>query len=180
MNTTSKKSKKNFAFRFFVSIVLVYVIGNVVLFLINPYSSAWHYENHKPVPIEVMQPGDSALSLSQITDVMAAIDLAYGARKPTAQEQAGIVAIQGVAIVFFPSTFALNMKSFMGYIGPATSDQQAFTLSVKQRYNHLARLAVNRGMKDDGYLFTEESSLSKENAESFESLRAAAGNKETK
>ena len=180
MNITSQKSKKNFASRFFVSIFLVYVVGNVVLFLSNPYSSAWHYENHKPVPIEVMQSGDSALSLSQITDVMAAIDLAYGARKPTAQEQAGIVAIQGVAIVFFPSTFALNMKRFMGYLGPANSDQQAFTLSVKQRYNHLARLAVSRGMKDDGYLFKEECSLSKENGESFESLRSAAGNKETK
>jgi len=158
-----------------LSIILAYLVGNVVLFLVNPYASPWHYHTHDPVPINVVQPGDSALSLREITGVLAAIDLAYDGRKPTALEEARILALQGVSLVFFPSTVALIVKDFIGYMGPATSEQMAFTLSVKQRYNHLARLAVSKGMKEDGYLFKEEPGQSKENAESFESLRSVAG-----
>lgn len=165
------KSKTNWILR----IILAYVVGNVVLFLVNPYSSPWHCKTHHPLPINVVQPGDSALSLREITGVLADIDLAYAGRTPTAIEEARIVALRGGALVFFPSTVALMVKDFIDYIGPATPEQRAHTMSVKQRYNHLARLAVSKGMKEDGYLFKEEPNLEKDNGESFESLRSAAG-----
>jgi hypothetical protein len=72
------------------------------------------------------------------------------------------------------------MKEFIGYLGPANARQQAFTLSVKRRYNHLANLGAAKGMKQEGYLFQEEPSLSKENAASFESLRSAASDEKSK
>lgn len=168
------KSKTNWGRR----IIFAYAVVNGIIFLVDPYSSPWHYHTHNPVPIKAVQPGDSALLLREITGFLAAIDLAYGARTPTAREEEWIVALRWSEFLFFPSTLALIIKDFIGYIGPATSEQMAFTMSVKQRYNHLARLAVSKGMKEDGYLFEEEPGLEKVNVESFESLRsAAAGNR---
>ena len=158
--------------RFALLLVTGYLAANALLFFANPYASSWHYESQDPVPIEVMAPADSDLSLSQIRGVLDSIDLAYEAREPTRHEQLSQVAAQLVQIAFLPSSVALGIKSFFGYMGPANSQQRAFTVSVKQRYNHLARLAVKKGMKDDGFLFLEEPSLTKKIGQPFASLRA--------
>ena len=153
-------------------LVMGYLAANAILFFVNPYASRWHYESHKPVPIDVSSSADSSMSLNQITKVMDSIDLAYAARKPTQLEQLLRTGEKLIQIVFLPSSFALIVKGFVGYIGPANSQQRAFTLSVKQRYNHLAKLAIRKGMKEDGFLFEEEPSLSKKNGQSFAALRA--------
>lgn len=157
--------------RFVLHLVIGYLIANVFLFLFDPYSSRWHYGSHDPALIEVILPDDSNMSLSEITKILDSIDLAYGAREPTQLEQVWQFGEKLTQVVFFPSSVALIMKGFIGYMGPANSQQMAFTLSVKQRYNHLAKLAVNKGMNKEGFLFEEEPSLSKKNGQPFASLR---------
>jgi hypothetical protein len=87
--------------RLVLVIVLAYVAGNILLFLVNPFASPWHYHTHDPVPITVATPDDAALSLTQITRILEEIDLAYGARKPTESEQAKFTAMRVVSLVFF-------------------------------------------------------------------------------
>lgn len=157
--------------RFGLRLVIGYLAANALLFLVDPYASRWHYGSQDPAPIEVTMPADSNMPLSDIKGTLDSIDLAYGARAPTQLEQLWRKGEQLIQIVFFPSTFALIMKSFVGYMGPANAQQRAFTLSVKRRYNHLARLAINRGMKEDGFMFQEEPSLSKKIGQPFASLR---------
>ena len=152
-----------------------YLAANALLFFTNPYASRWHYGTQDPVPIEVTVPTDSEMPLSQIKGVLDSVDLAYGAREPTRLEHLWRGAGQVVQFVFLPSSVALGIKSFFGYMGPANSQQRAFTVSVKRRYNHLARLAVKKGMKEDGFLFLEEPSLTKKNGQPFASLRAGEG-----
>ena len=165
------KVKQNQKSRFVMYLVIGYLVVNVLLFLFDPYSSRWHYGSHDPAPIEVMLPNDANMSLSDITKILDSIDLAYGAREPTQLEQLWLSGEKLTQIVFLPSSIALIMKGFLGYMGPANSQQMAFTLSVKQRYNHLAKLAVNKGMEKEGFLFEEEPSLSKKNGQPFASLR---------
>ena len=169
--------KKSRPIRLFVFIVLVYVFGNILFFLLNPFSSPWHYHTVDPEPIPVTRQDDITLSVNEITRILDEIDLAYGARKPTTAEQAKSTTMSVVSLVFLPASIGLGMKEFVGYIGSANSKQQVFTLSVKKRYNHLARLALSNGMKRDGYLFAEEPSLSKQNGESFHSLRTSGSDK---
>jgi hypothetical protein len=157
--------------RFGLRILVGYLAANLLLFFANPYASPWHYGSQDPAPIEVMAPTDSDLSLDQITRILDSIDLSYGAREPTATEKIWLTGKQFAKVVFLPSSFALGIKEFYGYLGPANSQQRAFTVSVKKRYNHLATLAVKKGMKKDGFLFQEEPSLSKKNGEPFASLR---------
>ena len=161
------KSRRNF-----ILITVAYIIGNITLFFINPFASSWHYHTHKPVPIPVTQQHDINLSVNDITKILDEIDLVYRSRERTSAEQAKYTAMSVVSYIFFPASFALQMKEFIGYIGPANEEQQAFTISVKRRYNHLAILALSKGMKRDGYLFVEEPSLSKQKGESFRSLRS--------
>ncbi len=158
--------------RFALLLATGYLAANALLFFVNPYVSRWHYESQDPVPIEVMMLTDSVTPLSQIKGVLESIDLAYDAREPTRLEQLWQVAAQLLQVAFLPSSVALGIKSFFGYMGPANSQQRAFTVSVKRRYNHLARLAVKKGMKDDGFLFLEEPSLTKKNGQPFASLHA--------
>jgi hypothetical protein len=162
-----KTPKTRFGWR----ILAGYAALNLLLFFTDPYASPWHYGARDPAPIEVMAPTDAALSLDQITRILDSIDLSYGAREPAVNEKVWLAGKQLTHVVFLPSSFALVMKSFLTYMGPANSQQRAFTVSVKQRYNHLARLAVNKGMRRDGFLFQEEASLSKKNGEAFKSLR---------
>lgn len=152
-------------------ILLLYILANILFFLIDPFSSPWHYHDHEPVPISVIETGDDALTVKEITRILDEIDLAYKGREHTSVEQAKLLAMNVVGMVLFPATFALHMKEFVGYIGPANSKQQAFTLSVKQRYNYLAWLARSKGMERNGYLFLENISLSKQNGEPFNALR---------
>lgn len=165
--TTMKTPKTRFGLR----ILAGYLAANLLLFFVDPYDSPWHYGSQDPAPIEVMAPTDSDLSLDQITRILDSIDLAYGAREPTETERLWRTGLQLTGVAFLPSSFALVMKGFLGYMGPANSRQRAFTVSVKRRYNHLATLAVNKGMRIDGFLFQEEPSLSKKNGEPFASLR---------
>jgi len=148
-----------------------YIAVNLLLFFLNPYASPWHYDSQDPAPIEVTKSTDADLALDEITRVLDSIDLAYGAREATNIEELWRNGIKVIAIVCLPSTFALVMKDFIGYMGPANAKQRAFTLSVKQRYNHLARLAISKGTNREGFLFQEEPSLTKKNGEPFASLR---------
>jgi hypothetical protein len=161
-----QKLKSRFGF-----LLVGYLVANVIIFLVDPYASRWHYGSHEPVPIEVMMPKDSEMSLSQITKILDSIDLAYSAREPTQLEQFRRTGEKVTQVVFLPSSIALIMKGFLGYMGPANSQQMAFTLSVKRRYNHLARLAIDKGLRKDGFLFQEDPSLSKNYGQSFISLR---------
>ena len=154
-----------------MQILGIYLFANLMLFLLDPYSSSWHYHSKDPTPLQVVQPQDSTLSIDQITAILDAIDLAYEAREPNRIEKAQRASLRLLSLAFFPSTYAIIIKDFIDYLGPATPKQHAFTLSVKQRYNHLARLAVSKGMKRDGYLFQEEPSEGKLNGEPFTSLR---------
>ena len=165
--TTKHQPKSRLRLRILVG----YIATNLVLFFFDPYSSPWHYATQNPIPIEVATPTDSEMSLDRIMTILDSIDMAYGAREPSVSEQLWLSGERLIQIVFIPSSFALVMKGFMGYLGPANSNQRAFTISVKKRYNHLAKSAVNKGMRKDGYLFQEEPSLSKKNGESFVSLR---------
>jgi hypothetical protein len=133
-----------------------YLIANVVFFFLDPFSSPWHYHDHEPVPIAVERKGDINLSLAQMTTILDEIDLAYSGRQPTQSEQIGQSVKKAVLIFLLPASIALNFKEFIGYIGPANREQQAFTLSVKRRYNHLVRLAIAKGMERDGYLFVQD------------------------
>ncbi len=169
------KIKQNPKSRFVLHLVIGYLVANALLFLFDPYSSRWHYGSHDPAPIEVMLPNDYDMSISDITKILDSIDLAYGAREPTKLEQLWQSGEKLTQVVFFPSSIALIMKGFLGYMGPANSQQMAFTLSVKQRYNHLAKIAVNNGMKKEGFLFEEEPSLSKKNGQSFASIKGNGG-----
>ena len=153
----------------FVFTGLGYICANILFFLLNPGSSPWHYHSHNPEPIAVASEDDSNLSLVQISKILDEIDLAYGARERSAYEQARQAILRGASLVLFPATFALIIKEFVGYMGPATAKQQAFTLSVKKRYNHLVMLGLRKGMKRDGNFFVEEPSLSKRNGASFQS-----------
>lgn len=159
-------------YRFALFVATGYLAANALLFFADPYSSRWHYHSQDPVPINVIMPTDSDMPLNQIKGVLDSIDLAYAAREPTKLEQLWQVAEQLVQVAFLPASVALGIKSFFDYMGPANPKQRAFTVSVKQRYNHLARLAVKKGLKDDGFLFVEEPSLAKKNGRDFASLRA--------
>ena len=145
------------------SVAGIYVCLNIALFVINPYASPWHYLDHDPVPLEVTTPDDRALSLSEITKILDEIDLAYGAREPTRMEQVERKRLQLMGLVFLPSTMALHIKEFMGYLGPPSDAQQAFTMSVKARYNALVKLAIEKGSGADRYYYVIEPSLSKKN-----------------
>lgn len=151
----------------FPIVIVIYFALNLVFFYSNPYSSSWHYGSKDPTPIEVVQPTDSNLSVNQIVKILDSIDLSYGAREPTASEKAWRLGSKITQVAFLPSSIALVMKSFIDYMGPANSEQRAFTISVKQRYNHLARMALQKGMKKDGFFYQEEASLSKKNGEPF-------------
>jgi hypothetical protein len=153
-----------------------YLIANVVFFFLDPFSSPWHYHDHEPVPIAVERKGDINLSLAQMTTILDEIDLAYSGRQPTQSEQIGQSVKKAVLIFLLPASIALNFKEFIGYIGPANREQQAFTLSVKRRYNHLVRLAIAKGMERDGYLFVQDIRLKKQNGLSFQDLRQRLAN----
>jgi hypothetical protein len=163
--------------RILLSILAGYLCANVAFFVLNPFASSWHYHGHKPQPIPVTLPQDASLSLSQLIEILDEIDLAYRGRAATADEEPAHTIMRIVALVFFPADFALQMKDFIGYMGPATAEQQAFTISVKRRYNHLARLAVAKGMKRDGYFFMEDSILRKRNGSAFNGRKLATGAK---
>ncbi len=166
---TKKKKRRRRAI--LVRIAQVYIFGNILFFILNPFASPWHYQTRDPEPITVTQRTDSNLSVNEISRVLDEIDLHYGARKPSEFDIARYTIRRVVTVVFFPASATLHMRGFVEYIGPANSKQRSFTVSVKKRYNHLARLALKNGMEKNGYLFVENSLLSKQNAESFHSLR---------
>ena len=124
------------------------------------------------MPITVVQPGDSDLPLRKITAVLADIGPrlwrqgAHGGGKDGDCREAGDVSR------VFPFDFCAYHKGIHRVYRAPHRRAGAFTVSVKQRYNHLARLAVGKGLKEEGYLFKEDCKTSKENAESFASLRA--------
>ena len=154
-----------------LGILAIYALANVAFFLANPFASPWHYRDHDPVPLEVELSGDRQLSAAEIVRILDEIDLAYGAREPSVGERGGRVAELGVGLILFPATAALIAQEFMGYIGPATDSQQAFTISVKLRYNHLAHLAVEKGyLAEDRFLFQIEPSLTKKCDISFDEI----------
>jgi hypothetical protein len=154
-----------------------YLIANLAYFVFDPFSSPWHYYSHKPRLIEVVQAGDGRLSLAQISATLDEIDLAYRGREPTKSEKTPGSLEQAAAAILFPGSMALNFKYFMGYMGPATREQQAFTLSVKKRYNHLARLAIAKGMTRDGHFFIEDIRLRKRKGAAFKGRKLATGAK---
>lgn len=151
-------------------LLIAYLLGNVAIYFVNPFASRWHYRSRKPTPVQVVDSSDDSMSLNQLARVLDEIDLAYGARSPSGLEHIRFGASGVISLLFFPASFVLHMREFIEYIGPATPEQQGFTLSVKQRYNHLAQLAVSKGLQRDGYLYVEEPSLQKQNGASFASL----------
>ena len=144
---------------------------NLVLFVANPYASPWHYHSQDPVLFRISETADENLSLGGLVRILDATDLAYGARKPTPFEMAKMSCLRATSILFLPATLALGMRDFIGYIGPANERQQAFTASVKERYNHIARLAIEKGYLANGFLYQVEPSLSKRNGISFAEVR---------
>lgn len=58
-------------------------------------------------------------------------DLACGACEPSGNEQKKSKKMRLVSLVFYPASFVLHIKEFVGYIDPATDKQQALTSSVK-------------------------------------------------
>lgn len=164
---TNDPPKPRFGTRFLIG----YAFANVLLFLVEPYGSPWHYQSHSPIPIQVVAPTDAAMSIVEIRDVLDSIDLAYEAREPTVYEKLWSSGEGLIQIVFLPSSVALGLKCFVGYMGPSTPKQREFTLSVKSRYNHLATIAVRKGMREDGFLYELEPSFSKKNGQAFSSLR---------
>jgi hypothetical protein len=148
-----------------LSLTVGYVLGNLLLYFVNPFASSWHYHTHDPKPITVSQSQDQNLSCKQLVNLLDDIDLAYQGREPTQKEKLKFTLVRCLGVVFMPATYALQMKEFIGYIGPANREQQAFTIAVKQRYNHLARVAVAKQCKHEAYLFQEEPSLSKKDGE---------------
>jgi hypothetical protein len=157
--------------RFWIHFLIGYAFANVLLFFVEPYGSRWHYHSHSPIPIEEVAPTDAAMSIDDIRDILDSIDLAYKAREPTAYEKLWSSGESLIQMVFLPSSVALWVKNFIGYMGPSTSKQREFTLSVKRRYNHLAILAVKKGMREDGFLYQLDPSFSKKNGQAFSSLR---------
>jgi hypothetical protein len=151
-------------------VIATYALLNVALYWLDPFSSPWHYHDHHPEPMAVSEPADRLLALSEIVQHLDDIDIAYGAMAPRGVEQTKRNIYRVISVAFLPATIALHVNEFMGYLGPATPDQQAFTRSVKARYNHLANLAVARGYRADRHLFEVEPSLSKKNGASFGSL----------
>lgn len=145
----------------------LYLLTNIVLYFLNPYSSPWHYQDHNPQPLVIESPDDDLISVSKIEKTLSEIDLAYDSRTPNTWEKAQQWAVGLVQIIFFPSTIGLAFKSFVGYMGPANQAQQEFTVSVKKRYNHLVKIGKSKGLQKTGYLFVEEPSLSKKNGESY-------------
>lgn len=144
-----------------------YLATNLLLFIFNPYSSKWHYQDHNPVVIQTEQPQDQDLTVSDIEKILNEIDLAYNAREPSRLENIQDWGLTATQLVFLPSTIALVVKSFMGYMGPANQAQRDFTISVKKRYNHLVRLGKEKGMTKIGFYFVEEPSLVKQNGKSY-------------
>ncbi len=147
---------------------IFYLVVNILFFLAEPQlSSPWHYRDRHPAPVSIESPTDSSMSLDQIVRILNEIDWAYQARKPTTREKAKQWSLAAVALLFFPASIATASKSFIEYMGPANQQQQAFTLSVKRRYNHLVKLGKMKGMTQAGFLFKEEPSLSKLNADPY-------------
>lgn len=163
--------KKSILTRVIMFLALGYICANIVFFLMNPGSSPWHYHSHEPEPITVVQPGDVVLSVVEISKILDEIDLAYNARKPSADEKKNRVILETTSLILFPARIALSISGFIGYLGPATKEQQAFTISVKRRYNHLVKLGVTKGMARDGHLFAMDSRIHKQNGLSFQKLR---------
>lgn len=149
----------------------MYLALNVLLIFTQPYSSKWHYTDHTPVPIETSLPSDAELSVEEIAEILHSIDVAYKAREPSQAEQLWYKVQKFMLIVFFPSTIVIIVDSFMGYMGPSTQEQQEFTISVKRRYNHLAKLAIEKGLTEDGFMYQLDASLSKTNGPAFSSFR---------
>ena len=145
----------------------LYLSINTVLYFLNPYASSWHYQDHSPKPLVVESPEDGYLSLANIEKTLNDIDLAYDAREPNTLEKTQQMGVRLTQLIFLPSTIGLIFKSFVGYMGPANQAQQAFTLSVKRRYNQLVKIGKSKGLQKSGYLFVEESSLSKENGDPY-------------
>jgi len=153
------------------SVLAGYSLLNLIVFVANPYASAWHYHSRDPVPFRIGEPADQNLSLDRLVRILDDIDLAYGAREPTTFETAKALCLRVVSILFLPATTALGMKEFVGYIGPPTEKQEAFTVSVKRRYNYLARLAIERGYREDRFMYEVEPSQSKRHGARFGAVR---------
>lgn len=145
----------------------LYIFINAVLYLLDPYSSAYHYQDHSPKPLAIEFPEDGSIPVSKIEKTLNDIDLAYDAREPNTLEKAQQIGARLTQVIFLPSTIGLISKSFVGYMGPANKAQQTFTLSVKRRYNHLVKIGKSRGLQKSGYLFLEEPSLSKKNGDPY-------------
>jgi hypothetical protein len=77
-----------------------YLVANVSSFVFDPFSSPWHYYDHKPVLVPVERAKDQSLSLNQIRAVLDEIDLAYRGRKPTKSEQT-VLSIKKAVSIFF-------------------------------------------------------------------------------
>ena len=144
-----------------------YLLMNILIYFLNPYSSRWHYQDHNPKAIAIESLMDRSFSVPQIEEILADIDLAYGARDPDKFELFKVTLGKAIQLIFLPATFALGVKTFMGYLGPANSAQQKFTLSVKQYYNQLVKIGASQGMQKKGFLFEVEPSLSKKNGPSY-------------
>lgn len=154
--------------RSFLIFIGFYLFINVGLYFLNPYSSLWHYQDHNPhQPVAVELPEDDFIGIAKIEKTLNEIDLAYNAREPNNLEKAQRWGARLAQLIFFPSTACLALKSFIGYLGPANPAQQAFTLSVKKRYNHLVKIGKPKGLQKSGFLFVEEPSLSKNNGEPY-------------
>jgi hypothetical protein len=151
--------------------LLCYVFANIAIFIAAPGRSPWHYYTHDPQPLAVEHPGDASLSLEEISNILDEIDLAYGARTPSTTENANGKILNVLYTAFYPAWFALGISEFIGYIGPATDQQAAFTRSVKNRYNYLAEVGLRKGMTRDGYLFAIDARITKQNGMSFQELR---------
>jgi hypothetical protein len=155
-------------------VVAAYVALNVAFYVWNPLQSKWHYAVREPVPIALEAPGDAALSVPQILEILDEIDLAYGGRSPTDFEALVDKAKSAAAIVMLPATMAIVMVSFVEYMGPPTKAQSAFTLSVKARYNHLATRAVALGHRSERRLFVIEPTLGKTPGQSLSEIAPAS------
>ena len=150
------------------SVVAVYILLNLILFSLNPGQTVWRYYDHDPLPVPISEPEDEDLSLDQLVLILDEIDLAYGAREPNKLEKEKMERLRVIGYVFFPAAIARHMKTFVGYIGSSTDQQTAFALSVQERYDHLARLAIDKGYNDNGFLYPPL--ISKRNGVAFSDI----------
>jgi hypothetical protein len=160
-----------------IKVIALYLGANVLYYFLFTYAnlpffkSQWHYYTREPIPIKTNQSGDYSLDVNEIIEILDSIDVAYGAQEPDKSTKNVQTTVWLLSTILLPATIIVKMEIFTNYIGPPTTEEANFTISVKARYNHLARQGLRQGMKRQGYFYVEDAGLEKTNGESFSNFR---------